>query len=240
MTPSPLRTVAAWSVHAYTALGLPLAMVASAALYRGDASIFFLTLCVAVAVDATDGALARSVGVRQVVPHFDGRRLDDLVDFLIFAFLPALAILRFELFPPQWTYAAAIPLLASGYGFCQERAKTDVSFVGFPSYWNIVIMYLYVLAAGPWINLVAVLTLSALVFVPIHYVYPTKTRLLRPVTLLGGVVWAAIMVAIAVNLAAPWTRTLALASLLYPIYYFALSGVHHVREARARRRALRS
>ena len=41
---------------------------------------------------------------------------------------------------------AALPLLASGYGFCQTDAKTaDHFFKGFPSYWNVVVLYLFAL-----------------------------------------------------------------------------------------------
>ena len=43
-----------------------------------------------------------------------------------------------------------VPLLASAYGFCQVEAKTDDHyFLGFPSYWNIVAFYLYVLRLPP-------------------------------------------------------------------------------------------
>lgn len=223
------RRIAAWGVHLYTALGLPIAFVASVALYHGDVKVFFLAMCAAIFVDATDGFLARTVRVKEVLPEFDGRRLDDLVDFIIFAFLPALAIARFGMFPEGWEYAAVIPLLASGYGFCQERAKTDESFVGFPSYWNIGILYLYALQTGPWVNLAVVLFFAALVFVPIHYVYPTRTRLLRPVTIGLGYVWAAIMIALSLNVDAPWAQKVALYSLAYPLYYFLLSGVNHAR-----------
>ena len=39
-----------------------------------------------------------------------------------------------------------LPLLASAYGFSQVNAKTpDGFFLGFPSYWNIIAFYLYVL-----------------------------------------------------------------------------------------------
>lgn len=226
------RRLAAWGVHLYTALGLPIAFVATVALYHGDVQVFFLALCAAVFVDATDGTLARAIKVKEVLPQFDGRRLDDLVDFLVFAFLPSLALARFDMFPEGWAYAAVIPLLASGFGFCQERAKTDESFVGFPSYWNIGVMYLYILQTNPWTNLAVIVFFSALVFVPIHYVYPTRTRMLRPVTVSLGYVWAAIMVALSLNVDAPWAGKVALYSLAYPLYYFLLSGVNHVRIVR--------
>ncbi|TVQ94982.1 MAG: hypothetical protein EA397_00580 [Deltaproteobacteria bacterium] len=229
---SPLHRLAAWSVHAYTSLGLPLAVVAALALFNDDAQSFFLALCAAVFVDATDGFLARAVKVREVLPDFDGRRLDDIVDFITFALLPTLAVIQFGLFPEGFAFAAVIPLLASGYGFCQDQAKTDESFVGFPSYWNIVIMYLYLLELGPWVNLGVLITLSVLVFVPIHYVYPTRTRMLRPVTVIGGFSWAAVMVLLMLQIEASWAKPVALVSLVYPVYYFALSAVNHARITR--------
>jgi phosphatidylcholine synthase len=227
------RKLAAWGVHAYTALGLPLAFVSTVALFNGDVELFFALNCVAVFVDATDGTLARRVRVSEVLPEFDGRRLDDIVDFIIFTFLPSLALWVLNLLPANMQWAAFVPLVASGYGFCQERAKTDESFVGFPSYWNIGVLYLYALGTSPFVNLATVLVFSALVFVPIHYVYPTKTRMLRRVTMGLGYLWALAMFAIALNPRAPWARQLAMVTLAYPAYYFALSGINHVRIVRS-------
>lgn len=226
------RRAAAWAVHAYTAMGLPLAFLSTVALFARDVELFFALNCVAVFVDATDGTLARRVGVKVVLPDFDGRRLDDIVDFITFAFLPSLALSELGMLPEGLAWAAFLPLLSSGYGFCQERAKTDESFVGFPSYWNIGVLYLYVLGTAPWANLAIVAVFSVLVFVPIHYVYPTRTRLLRPVTVGLGVVWAAVMFALSLYPRAPWARDLALLSTGYPLYYFVLSGINHVRISR--------
>ena len=89
----------------------------------------------------------------------------------------------FDLFPQGWEAFAVLPIMASGYGFCQEKAKTDDAFVGFPSYWNIVLLYLYVFQTNPWFNLALIGLLCVMVFVPIHYLYPTRTKMLRPLTL---------------------------------------------------------
>ncbi|MFT4624186.1 MAG: phosphatidylcholine synthase [Myxococcota bacterium] len=227
------RRAAAWGVHAYTAVGLPLAFFSVIALFEGDVAGFWLLNCTAVFVDATDGTLARRVKVREVLPQFDGRRLDDIVDFITFAFLPSLALWRFDMLPVGLEWFAALPMLASGYGFCQERAKTDDSFVGFPSYWNIVVLYMELLGASPWVTLYTILALCVLVFVPIHYLYPTKTRLLRPVTMGLGSLWAGAMVVMAFNLEADWVRKVAAWSMLYPAYYLIISLVHHMRVVRA-------
>ncbi len=222
----------AWGVHFYTALGLPLAFLSTLFLFNGQVRLFFLLNCIAVFIDATDGMLARRVRVREVVPEFDGRRLDDIVDFITFAFLPCLALVVLDMFPAQFEAAAALPLMASGYGFCQERAKTEESFVGFPSYWNIGVLYLYVLDPGPWVNLAVIGVFALLVFVPIHYVYPTRTRLLRPVTVGLGYLWALAMTVVALNIEEAWAVHLAAWSTVYPLYYLAVSGVNHVRITR--------
>src|SRR5215470_11741560 len=83
----PLRTTLAWGVHFYTALGL----VAGA----GMAVLI---------VEGTDGTLARAVKIREVLPGFDGRRLDDIVDFLNYTFLPLFLIWRARLLPPGHEY----------------------------------------------------------------------------------------------------------------------------------------
>ncbi len=225
-----IRT-AAWGVHAYTALGLPLALAQVAALVEGDGQRFFLLNAAAVFVDATDGVLARAVKVKQVLPQFDGRKLDDIIDFLTFAFLPALAVVALGLVPPALAAIVCVPVMASGYGFCQDAAKTEDSFVGFPSYWNIVVFYLWVLAARPGVVIATALVLSVLVFVPIHYVYPTRASLLKPLTITLGYLWGATIAVLAALPREPWSHVVALASLAYPAYYTLLSAVHHRRVA---------
>ena len=48
-------------------------------------------------------------------------------------------------------------LLSSGYGFNREDAKTsDHFFTGFPSYWNIVVFYLFVMHASQMVNAIKI------------------------------------------------------------------------------------
>ncbi|MCA9568966.1 MAG: hypothetical protein KC656_14050 [Myxococcales bacterium] len=229
---SPARRAAAWGVHAYTGLGLPLNLLGAWALFEHDARTFFLTQCAAVFVDATDGFMARAVDVKKVVPEFDGRRLDDIIDFITFSFMPALALPLLGMIPESWAWFGAVPLLASGYGFCQDRAKTDQSFVGFPSYWNIVLLYLYVLGASAGLTVGVFSALAVLVFVPIHYVYPTRTLFMRPVTLGLGALWSVAMLFVAWDVRHPLAVPVAWGSLLYVVYYTVLSGVNHAQMTR--------
>ncbi len=225
-----MRTALAWGVHAYTALGLPLALAQAVAIVSGDVAWFFFLNCAAVFVDGTDGMMARAVRVREVLPEFDGRKLDDVTDFLTFAFLPAFAVLSLDLVPDafRWPLAAAM-VMSSGYGFSQERAKTDESFVGFPSYWNILLLYAVLLDASEMATAAAIAVCAALVFVPLHYAYPTKTVSFRAVTLGGGVVWGLTLTVLTLAINAPWTRTVALVSLAYPAWYLIVSIRLHLR-----------
>src|SRR5207244_31383 len=137
------------------------------------------------------GTLARAAQVKIVLPHFDGRRLDDLIDFLNYAFLPLLLIWRAGLLPAGYEGWLLLPLLASGYGFSQADAKTaDGFFLGFPSYWNIVAVYLYALPIPPAAALALVIGLSVLTFVPLRYLYPSLGGRLNRWTNVLGALWA--------------------------------------------------
>src|SRR5437868_3718465 len=132
---SMVRKILAWCVHGYTALGLVAAGGIAVAIFEGTPESFriaFLLMFVATVVDATDGTLARAVKVKEVLPQFDGRRLDDLIDFQTYTALPLLLIWRAGLLPDGWQTWLLAPLLASAYGFCQSQAKTeDGYFLGF-------------------------------------------------------------------------------------------------------------
>ena len=126
----------AWLVHAFTATGAVLAYMAVEATIAGDTRRAFLWLVVATLVDAVDGALARLARVKERTPQFNGARLDDIVDYLTFVFVPVF-ILRHDGLLPAGASGLAVAsavLLSSAYGFSREDAKTpDHFFTGFPS-----------------------------------------------------------------------------------------------------------
>lgn len=175
-------------------------------------------------IDSTDGWLARLARVRERTPRFDGARLDDIVDYLTFVFLPVFLLVEMDLLPPavELPVAAAV-LLASAYGFGNSDAKTDdYFFTGFPSYWNIVALYLVALGTGPTANALILLAFAALVFVRTGYVYPSRTPVLRRLTIALGSIWALLALVITWQLPAP-SKPLVLVSLFFPIYYLFLS-----------------
>ena len=63
------------------------------------------------------------------------------------------------------------------------------TFTGFPSYWNVVAFYLLALGTPPGVSAALLLFLAALVFVPIGYLYPSRTPALRGLTLALGATW---------------------------------------------------
>lgn len=222
MTPS--RSIA-WLVHAYTAVGAALALLALAAAAAGDVRTAFLWLWVAMFIDASDGTLARAARVKEVVPEFDGARLDDILDYLTYAFVP-IAIAHGGGMLPDGRLGLAVacaPLLASAYGFCRIDAKTeDHLFTGFPSYWNVVVLYFFLVRSGPTFNAVLLLFLAAMVFVPIRYAYPSRNPTGTVITFTLGPAWALLLLYLVLLL--PETNTpLAYASLAFPAWYIALS-----------------
>ncbi len=213
-----------WIAHLYTATGTVIALLATGMTFAHNFRAAFIYLVAATFVDATDGVLARALKVKERLPHFDGARLDDIVDYLTYVFVPVLIVWQAQLVPVAFPVCAAM-LLSSAYGFGQADAKVktgDHFFTGFPSYWNIVVVYLYVLQLSPMVNAVVLLTLALLVFVPIRYIYPSRTTVLKVPTLLLGTAWALLFVRIIWRLPAvdgPWIAL----SLVFPVYYVGLS-----------------
>jgi phosphatidylcholine synthase len=212
-------------VHAYTALGSVAAFAGVLAVIDADYRAAFVWMIAATVVDSTDGLLARLARVREILPQFDGGRLDDIVDYLTYVFLPILLLYHARDVPVGVVGLAVCSavLLSSAYSFASLDAKTDDHFFsGFPSYWNIVALYLHVANLPRAVNAVVLLAFVALVFVRTGYVYPSRTPVLRGLTLALGGVWAVMVVAIVALLPAV-PRWLWIGSLFFPVYYFMLS-----------------
>lgn len=211
--------ILAWLVHFYTASGAALSAWAVLAVVARDFRLAWLLIAITIAIDSTDGFLARHFHVKTVLPGIDGRRLDDIVDYLCWVFVPIIILVALGSLP---AWAAAAPLIASGYGFAQADAKTaDHYFLGFPSYWSLVALYLYLFATPTVVTTSLILILSVLVFVPIRYPYPTQMTVLRLPTLLLGVPWA-VLGFVLILLPAP-PRWLVFLFCYYPLYYILLT-----------------
>ena len=227
---SATRTALAWGVHVYTAFGAVFGLLALLAAVDGDYRRTFIMLAAAFAIDASDGAMARAVRVKQVIPWFDGELLDNIVDYFTYVIVPVAVFMQPGILPDGWNGASFAVLLASAYGFCRTDAKglIDHYFQGFPSYWNVMAFYFVVLRTDPWLNLAVLLTAVVFVFVPMRWLYPTRMEFMRAPTVLLGILWAAIGMVILARMP-EHSVALAWASLFYPIYYTAGSVVFHFR-----------
>jgi phosphatidylcholine synthase len=216
--------VAAWLVHLYTASGAVLAFLAARDIFQYRFRTAFFWLALSVLVDATDGTLARLARVSTRTRLFSGDQLDNLVDYLTYVFVPVLFVWRSLLVPSGWMdIVCASMLLSSAYGFSRVDAKTaDHFFTGFPSYWSIVVFYLLLGGASAEVNGIVLLVLAALVFVPLRYVYPSRTPVLRSLTVGLGIAWGALMFVLLWQMPGA-SRSLFWLSLVFPVYYVGLS-----------------
>ena len=133
--------------------------------------------------------------VSERLPWFNGSKLDDIVDYLTYVFVPALIVWRAP------ARARSVDHRRCRRRCCSRAAtasaaptprRRDHFFTGFPSYWNIVVA----LSLRCWIcrrglNAAILLGLAVLVFVPIRYVYPSRTPIWPVPTNLLGAVWGA-------------------------------------------------
>lgn len=216
----------AWGVHLYTATGLVLAAWMCVLIFRGGDDTFraaLMLMLLATFIDSTDGWLARRAHVKAVLPGFDGRRLDDIIDFQNYTSLPLLLVWRSGLLPQNSALWLLCPLLASAYGFSQVNAKTeDGYFLGFPSYWNVVAFYLYLLRPPLFLSLSIILGLSLLTFVPTRYLYPSQRAPLSRLTSVLAALWALFCLLILMHTLGD-SRLPVLLSLAFPVYYMGLS-----------------
>ena len=199
MSSIPSRA-AAWAVHAFTASGAVMGLAALQATAAGDYRAAFLWMIAATAVDGVDGWLARLARVSELAPSVDGARLDDIVDYLTYVFVPAFLVCAIGPAagrtragrPPRRcccrarTASAAPtprPPIISSPGF--RPTGTSSRSTSTCSDW------------APAVNAAVLVVLAVLVFVPIGYVYPSRTVAWRLPTVVLGSIWAGLMTVIA-------------------------------------------
>jgi len=224
--PSAMLRTKAWLVHFYTATGVIWAILAAFAIVKGDLTEGCMWLMLAMAVDSTDGYLARRFQVTSMVPSLDGRRLDDIVDYLNYTFLPILLIAETGSLPNPVLLWAAMPLLASLFAFCNRGAKEEKAgfFWGFPSYWNVIAVYvvLWLSDSNHLIIGSVILGFSLLTVLPLRFVYPSHAPRWKGLFVAGAIAWLILICFILVQHPAvpSWMIWI---SLSYPAMYLLLS-----------------
>lgn len=175
---SLIEKIRAYLVHIFTASGAFWGFLSLICYFQEKYKEGTLFMIIAVSVDAIDGFFARKAHVKEVLPNFDGSLLDNIIDFQTYTVIPLVMLWRSELLIGIPLYiGVALVLWASLYQFSQEGAKTeDHFFQGFPSYWNIVIIYLFWLNSNPTLNLSVIIFFVILSFVPFKFIYPSRTK----------------------------------------------------------------
>ena len=171
------------------------------------------------AIDATDGILARKLDVKKRLPNFDGSKLDDVVDVFTYIYVPAFIIWKLDTINPVF---CVVPIIAGLYAYGQKEMKTeDDFFLGWPSLWNLVALYLYWLMPGEIISTILIVVPGILTFIPTRYLYPSKSKVFQKSSLILGIIWVAIVFCL--MLQETPSRTGILASLFYPVFYTGAS-----------------
>jgi phosphatidylcholine synthase len=134
--------------------------------------------------------------------------------------------------PAEWSWLWVAPaLVASLLGFANLQAKDESGgfFRGFPSYWNILALYLGILAimfptAGPWVGGMLVVGFAFLTVAPVWFVYPNLAPPPWRLPVIGGaVVWLIMVLAMLPFYPDRVPGWLVLLSLVYPAFYIVIS-----------------
>ncbi|MFG6665760.1 phosphatidylcholine synthase [Halomonas sp. HNIBRBA4712] len=189
--PSHASRYKAWSVHVLTASGVLLGTMALLALIDDNPVACLLWLGAAMMIDGFDGTLARKYEVKTILPHFDGSTLDMVIDYLTWAFIPALFIYYFVDLPAGFELLAVFTiLLSSMFCFCNVDMKSqDNYFVGFPAAWNIAAAYFFILDFPPWLTLCAILFLAVLTVTKMKFLHPFRVRRFMPLNIAITLIW---------------------------------------------------
>lgn len=222
-------------MHLYTATGALLALLAAAECFapEPDPRLVFLYFVIAVVVDSSDGILARRWSVKKTLPEIDGRKIDDIVDYLNFTFVPLLLVWRMGWVPDPAPLFLAPALLVSVLGFANTGAKDEAQgfFLGFPSYWNVYAFYAGLM--DPWLSGALVLALAALTVAPVRFLYPNLApRPWKMPLVAGGALWGVLML-LALLRYPDVPPVLVAATLAYPAFYVVLSLALDARLRRA-------
>jgi phosphatidylcholine synthase len=214
-----------FAIHLLTASGAALAFLATMFATLGAWSEMFLTLGIALIVDAIDGPLARRFDIAARLPRWSGETLDLVVDFLTYVFVPAYAIAVSGMVSLDLGLACGALMVFSGaLYFADRQMKTeDNYFRGFPALWNLAAFYLFLIEPPPAVIAGIIVALAILTFVPVPFLHPLRVVHWRPVTIVAMVLWAVLaIVTVFEDMApGPWVT----GALCVIAVYFVVAGL---------------
>jgi phosphatidylcholine synthase len=114
-----------------------------------------------------------------------------VIDYVTYVFVPTLALLQAGFLSGLFGLILASLILVSAlFHFADTESKAeDHSFVGFPAIWNLVGFYVFAFGLSQTATAVLAVACVGLTFVPLKWVHPMRTTLLRPVTIAVAGLW---------------------------------------------------
>ncbi len=171
-----IHKIKAYFVHLLTGSGILMSFFSIISILNEEKLLTFIFLIVALFIDVIDGNLARKNNVKKFAPNIDGKMLDSIVDYINYVFIPCIIIYQFDYVPKQFEIILPIILLSiSLYSFSYQKVMTEnYLYLGFPSIWNVIVIYLSILDLNVWYNLLIFLCLIILKLVPIKVIHPMR------------------------------------------------------------------
>ncbi|MDY5159713.1 CDP-alcohol phosphatidyltransferase family protein [Actinotignum urinale] len=189
---STIHKIVAWSVHFFTMTGLLWAILAINALYTENIKEMWIWLVISLVVDAADGPMARKARVKDVLPHFSGAMVDNIVDYITWTLIPAMFIMQCLPLGPGYLpfIAGAFILVSSMFCYANTLMKSnDWYFVGFPATWNVIAVIMWLFSVPMWLNWIVIVVFSALAVIPWKWVHPFRVKKFRAVTATFAIIW---------------------------------------------------
>ena len=197
---SSINKIRASLVHFLTGSGIIFSFLALVSVIEGYKLQTFMFLGVALIIDIIDGTLARRYKIDVIFPNIDGKTLDTIIDYINYILIPCIMLYKFNYLPQNFSLIIPIVILCiSLYSYINIKLiDTSFSYLGFPSIWNIILLYLEILSFNKWINLLIIIFFVFLKFVPFKVLHPMRFPKLKKtnITLLFGTIFTSLVLLI--------------------------------------------
>ena len=195
-----INKIRASLVHFLTGSGIIFSFLALVSVIEGYKLQTFMFLGVALIIDIIDGTLARRYKIDVIFPNIDGKTLDTIIDYINYILIPCIMLYKFNYLPQNFSLIIPIVILSiSLYSYINIKLiDASFSYLGFPSIWNIILLYLEILSFNKWINLLIIIFFVFLKFVPFKVLHPMRfPKLKKPnITLLFGTIFTSLVLLI--------------------------------------------
>ena len=197
---SSINKIRASLVHFLTGSGIIFSFLALVSVIEGYKLQTFMFLGVALIIDVIDGTLARKYKIDVIFPNIDGKTLDTIIDYINYILIPCIMLYKFNYLPQNFSLIIPIVILCiSLYSYINIKLiDASFSYLGFPSIWNIILLYLEILSFNKWINLLIIIFFVFLKFVPFKVLHPMRFPKLKKtnIILLFGTIFTSLVLLI--------------------------------------------